>query len=161
VGVYDGSGQVIEAISGPYNAIRIVTLNEYKTLTPKFWGTASANIPSGISTPGCYQVYCWSSKDFQQFDMRLAIARAARATSMIGSSYTTTALWKPPQWGNANSAPVRATFRCDTFVLWSLSAPPYLIPSTARSKWKSYIQNWANSGAKTPTLVFNGVRSYQ
>jgi hypothetical protein len=161
VGMYDGGGQVIEAVHGPSNAIRIITLNQFKSTTHNYSGTASANIPSGISTPGCYQVYCASAINFQQFEMRVAIARAAYATNLVGATYTLSAQSRPPRWGNANSAPVRAIFRCDTFVLWASSAPQYFTPSPTRSKWKSFIENWVNYGAKTPTLVFNGLQSYR
>lgn len=73
---------------------------------------------------------------------------------MIGASYTLKANWTPPKWGTANTNPVRGIFRCDTFVLWTLSAPPYLIPSSEGNRWKIFIQDWLDTGAKTPYLVF-------
>ena len=161
VGVYDGGGQVVEADDGFSNAVRIVTLNQFKSTTHNYWGYASANIPSGSSIKGCYQVYCYTDAAFQQFEMRVAIARAAYAANLIGASYTFSAQWSPTRWGNGISQPVRGVFRCDTFVLWALSAPPYLTPTPVRTKWKSFIQDWLNTGAKTPTLVFNGLKSYQ
>jgi len=123
VGVYDGQGNVIEADGGFANAIRILTLNQFKSTTHNFWGTSSANIPSGSSVKGCYQRYCYSDADFQQFEMRVAVARVAYAANLIGASYSFLAELSEPRWGNSYTAPVRGLFRCDTFVLWALSAP--------------------------------------
>ncbi len=161
VGLYDGKGLVYEANNGYANAIRTLTLNEFKSITRNYWGKASANIPSGITSPGCYKAYCMSAADFESFEMRVATARAAYAAQLVGASYTFTVGWKPPRWGTASTAPVRATFRCDTFVLWALAAPQYASLTTTRSKWKAFIEGWINGGAKTPSLVLSRLKSYQ
>jgi hypothetical protein len=115
--LYDGNGSVIQALYADGNAIRITTINDFKTTTRNFWGTAPPNIPSGRTSKGYYRSYCYSSNDFEQFEMRVAVVRAAYATSQIGADYTITAQWTPAYWGNQTSMPRRGIFRCDTFVL--------------------------------------------
>ena len=63
--------------------------------------------------------------------------------------------------GNSYTAPVRGLFRCDTFVLWALSAPAYQTVTSERSRWKNYIHDFAYKDPKTPSLVFDGLKSYR
>lgn len=159
--LYDGKGSVIQATYVNGNAIRTVPLNTFKIEEGMFWGTASPNIPSGRTVSGCYQTNCYSAGQFQQFEMREAIVRAAQATGEIGASYTLTAQWQPARWGNRISMPVRGTYRCDTFVLAMLAIPPYESTSPARVRWKTFIEQFAYRDEKNPKLVFDRLGAYR
>lgn len=161
VGMFDGGTEVVEAIGGTTNAINRLYLTRFKSTTHHYWGTASADIPSGWTAPGCYKEYCLTNNDLQSAEMRISIVRAAYAARQIGATYTLTADWKWPRWGNFYRAPVRGLFRCDTFVLWALQAPDYDFETPARRKWKSFIGNWLNHEDKTPALIFSRLKTYQ
>jgi hypothetical protein len=93
--------------------------------------------------------------DLQQFEMRVAIVRAAIAANQIGADYTIWGTgWRAPTYGNDFGPPVRGLFRCDTFVLWAMSAPPYNSTSASTNNWKNFIYDFLNNGPITPPLGF-------
>ncbi|GEM_PF-5122051 len=159
--LYDGNGSVFEAQVTSGYAIRSTRLADYKAATSNFWGTASPSIPAGISARGCYRTHCYSTRDFEQFEMRVAIIRSAYATSLIGADYTYTAQWSPAYWGNQNSMPRRGVFRCDTFVLAMLAIPPYASVSPAVNRWRTFITRFAYVEDKNPKLVFDRLKAYR
>lgn len=161
IGLYDGKGAVWEADAGFPNAIQFVSLNQFKGLTDNYWGAASPNIPPGMTQLGCYLRNCYSAADFQQFDMRIAIERAARGAYLVGADYTIWANVTKPRWGNQYSPPVRGMFRCDTFVIWALNAPLYAVTTAAALRWKNFMQVGIYANGIAPDVTFNVLKNYR
>lgn len=154
-------GQLIGVYSCLSNAVRIETLSDFKRAGEEYWGTASPNIPPGRSAPACYQVYCLITSQFQTFDMRMAITRAAYGASLIGATYTLGTQWKGPTWGHASHTPTRGLFRCDTFVLWALWQPSYYSPTAEGIAFKSFVERQLNNPLGIPMYVFSNLQAYQ
>lgn len=147
--------------AGYPNAIQFVTLNQFKGLTDTCWGAASPNIPPGKTQLGCCLRNCYSAADFQQFDMRIAIERAARGAYLIGADDTFTRYVAKPRWGNRYSLPVRGQFRCDTFVIWALNAPLYAVSTAAALRWKNFMNIGIHANGVAPEITFNALKSYR
>lgn len=165
IGLYDGGGNVIEAVTNDedQNGIRIVSLNQFKSTTHNFWGTASANIPSGFTEIGCYQIFCsYDGRDFEQLQMRIAMVRFALLERQLGSTYTLSPSWYSGTWDVFRSLPVRGSFRSDSFVVATMSMPGrYASRTTSAINWENFIRTLANSSIRTPNTVFASLSAYR
>ena len=170
VGIWDGS-KVIEATDKGNDAVRQVTLNDFKSLTT-YWGSSTYNIPNEYVSVDCGQTFCdyTYSKNTFDVDARQAITRRAFQIYLIGSDYTWAASPKlaspATQWWPAK----RGVYRCDTFVLdamrsstndrYALPYSGYIYPTT------SAMQTWRNryiglTYAPTPRYIFDTLKTFK
>ncbi|RJG08421.1 hypothetical protein [Massilia cavernae] len=160
IAIWD-SEQVIEANSGSYNAIRLRSLNQYKSESP-YWGKATWKLPNELTEPYCYYSFCPDFGGTQALWARLAAVRRAMQIYQIGSDYTTT-IFTVPATAQTERVPARrGSYRCDTFVLAALQASTrYQQPfSAAALEWYYRYESLDDNGI-TPRLIFDKLRTFQ
>lgn len=121
IGIWDGV-RVMEVGPGGSNAVKRTYLNDFRTAS-KYWGAVSPMIPNTYSVYDCYETDCtnWRSlKPYGQSEKvlpRMAIAKAAYQSYLIGADYTIQASYGYAYPREGAWPPVRGLFRCDTFVV--------------------------------------------
>lgn len=160
VGIWDG-GVVYEAISGPANAIRYVSLSSFANTSP-YWGTAAANIPA-YSVYACFEPRCtnFDMKPNGQKEVvgtRVAIAKRMYQVMLIGADYTLTAYATPADPGGYFQPARRGIYRCDSFVIDVLGIT--VENQNSEATWRSrYVD--LRDGGRLPRIIFNKLLTYQ
>lgn len=173
IGFYDGSN-VFEVLNdGASNAASYSSLGAFKARAPgaKYWGAASANIPSYF-VKGCYKDMCTDSPgNYQVLDAKIAMAHRAFQIMVLGADYTYFTQYTPasPKYSSSGKAK-RGIYRCDTFILDLLgphgnhvNAEGFPIASPAPEshlgRWFSFTASLP-SGLITPLSIFQKMKSF-
>lgn len=171
LGVWDGS-QIFEAgppASGSTNAIHITSIFDFKH-TPTntggnatYWGTATYNIPAGnITMTSCWEPSCTNYPTATvTAASRYSVALRLMQIYRIGADYTAGAAYTRslPSW---QPLPMqRGVYRCDTLVVDALQQTTFWVgPNSAQSTWTAR-WNDLNNGAKTPSNIYNKLKTFQ
>lgn len=158
IGIWDGR-EVIEAINQGGNAVRSVSIGDFKKAT-RYWGYASPAIPPGTVLVCSYTV-C-NNDTFFTVDVLEGIARRARQIKAIGADYTMlpTARRAVAAW--VYGVPTRGLYRCDTFVLDVMFTPMLSDQAgdSAHRRWRGML-NDLDSPTLTPRRVFDTLAAYR
>lgn len=151
------------------NAVHIDSLFDFKHILTNtgtvatYWGASTFKIPPGtIHMTGCWETSCPIAGSIATADARYSIALRLMQIYRIGADYTITAYYQRslPPWGNRYPGQ-RGLYRCDTFVIDALRQSTYYhYPTSEQSTW---INRWnnLNDDAKTPSFVFDKLKSFQ
>lgn len=160
IGLWTGK-RVIEASEGGDNAIKLVNLNEFKSIA-RYWGTARPRIPDGMIEKACYETFCPTNGDKHiSLQAREAIVRFAEQQQMLGADYTLLPDYRIAQFADQYRRASRGLFRCDTFVSASLrQGTQYVEPWTrAQSLWNDRV-NTLFKPPVLPTTMFDKLKSF-
>lgn len=169
LGIWDGT-RVVEAgpDNGNGNAIHLTSLNDFKKTSP-YWGTASANIPN-YTVLACFEARCTNYSvqpwgQVQKTTSRLAIAKRAYQSYLIGADYTVFPDYTPTDPGDYFHPAKRGVYRCDTFVLDTLDITinnlNFLFDVPINLTWRSKLMSLFYPGTPiTPTILFNKLKTF-
>ncbi|NHZ66477.1 hypothetical protein [Massilia genomosp. 1] len=160
IGLWNGE-QVIEASEGGENAIKLVNLNNFKSIA-RYWGTARPRIPDGVIEPTCYDTFCPSNGERHiSLLARVAIARFTEQQRLLGASYNLLPDYRVAEYADKYHDPKRGLYRCDTFVSVSLRhGTKYVEPWTrAQSLWSDRVDTLFKPPV-LPTTMFDKLKSF-
>ncbi|HEX8612874.1 MAG TPA: hypothetical protein VF800_16415 [Telluria sp.] len=160
IGLWNGE-DVIEASAGGKNAIKLVKLNEFKSIA-RYWGTARPRIPDGMIERACYEEFCPGNGDKHvSLEAREAIVRFAKQQRLLGADYTLLPYPFVAQYADQYRGAKRGSYRCDTFVTTALrQGTQYVKPITkAQSLWSDRVDTLFKPPV-LPTTVFDKLKSF-
>jgi hypothetical protein len=160
IGLWTGK-HVIEASEGGGNAIKLVNLNDFKSIA-RYWGTARPRIPDGMIEKTCYEKFCPNNGDMHiSLQARVAIARFTEQQRLLGATYTLLPDYWTAKFADKYHKPEPGSYRCDTFVSVSLrQGTRYVEPWTkAQSLWSDRVDTLFKPPV-LPTTMFDKLKSF-
>ncbi|MCY0916528.1 hypothetical protein [Massilia antarctica] len=162
IGLWTGK-RVIQASEGGDNAIKLVSLNEFKAAGPHYWGTARPYIPDGMIERACYEKFCpGNGSKHVSVQARIAMVRFTEQQEMLGADYSLLPYAQSAQYADESRRATRGSFRCDSFVTAALRrGTNYVKPITkAQSLWSDRVDTLFDAPV-LPTTVFDKLKSFK
>ncbi len=163
LGMWSGS-RVFEVAppTSSANSVHINTFSAFSEAAP-YWGAASYRIPIGnISMYGCWETACPIYNGTVSAEARYSIALRVMNIYLIGADYTTSAAFQRSLPSYNGRPAIRGIYRCDTFIIDALQQSTFFSGqlNSDQMNWENRWQQ-LNTNARTPSNIFNQLRTFQ